>query len=158
MCNHITRFINFCRSNKKKGSLYLFVISNANRSSQLGTHWWSILDIHPSKQLFLFDSYDFTGFKTLMIHDNKNIINKILYGINKFSKKDNIFTLISLKFSLDAYQNLNRSEIKKLSAIAADVFNLINEFGKIHNTKNEIVLCLIDDQLQESTFDSCGIF
>lgn len=93
-----------------------------------------------------------------MIHDNKNITNKILYGINKFSKKDDIFTLISLKFSLDAYQNLNRSEIKKLSAIAADVFNLINEFGKIHNTKNEIVLYLIDDQLQESTFDSCGIF
>ena len=48
-----------------------------------------------------------------MIHDNKNITNKILYGINKFSKKDDIFTLISLKSSLDAYQNLNRSEIKK---------------------------------------------
>ena len=37
----------------------------------------------------------------------------------------------------------------------ADLFHLINEFGKI---KYEIVLYLVDDYLQESTSDTCGIF
>ena len=37
----------------------------------------------------------------------------------------------------------------------ADLFHLINEFGKI---KYEIVLYLVDDYMQESTSDTCGIF
>ena len=106
----------------------------------------------------LFDSYGFTGFKSFIIDDDKNIISRILYGINKFNKKDDIVTLISLNFSVDAYQNLNRSELTKLSTAAEDLFHLINEFEKSHNIKNEIVLYPVDDQLQESTPDTCGIF
>ena len=40
----------------------------------------------------------------------------------------------------------------------ADLNHLINEFGKIRNIKYEIVLYLVDDSLQESTSDTCGIF
>ena len=103
------------------------------------------MDIHASKQLFLFDSYGFTGFKIFITDDDKSTINKILYSINKFNKKDDIVTLISLTFSVDAYENLNLSELTKLSATAADLFHVINEFGKIHKIKNEIVLYLVDE-------------
>ena len=98
------------------------------------------------------------GFKCFIIDGNKNIIDRILYGINKFNKKDDIATLISVKFSVDAYQNLNSSELTKLNTTVADFFHLINEFGKLHNIKNEIVLYLVDDQLQKLTSDTCDIF
>ena len=42
LSNHITRFINFYRIIKEKGSLYLFAILNTYRSSQPETHWWNI--------------------------------------------------------------------------------------------------------------------
>ena len=35
---------------------------------------------------------------------------------------------------------------------------MINEFGKIRNIKNEITLYLVNNQLQESDTDTCGIF
>ena len=146
MSNHIFCFINFYRIIKEKGSVCPFAILNTNRSSEHGAHWLSILDIHLSKQLFLLDSYGFTGFKTFIIDDNKNIINKILYSINKFNKKDDdIVTLISLKFSVDACEDLNRSELAKLSTTAADLSYLINEFGKLHNIKNAIAIYLVHD-------------
>ena len=99
--NFVTPFINFYGLVKKKSSTYPFAIVNTDSLSNLPeTHWWNILNIYLSKQLFLFDSYGFTGLKTFIIQDNRKIINKILYGIEKFSKKDNTETLISLKFSL----------------------------------------------------------
>ena len=156
--NDITHFLSFYRIIKEKGNLYPFAILNTNRNTKPGRHRWNILNIHPSKQLSLFDSYDLTGFKCFIIDGNKNIINRILCGINKFNKKDDISTLISVKVSVDAYQNLNSSELTKLNTIVADLLHLIKEFGKLHNIRNEIVLYLVDDQLQELTSDTCGIF
>ena len=66
--------------------------------------------------------------------------------------------MISVKVSVDAYQNLNSSELTKLNTTVADLLHLIKEFGKLHNIRNEIVLYLVDDQLQELTSDTCGIF
>ena len=98
------------------------------------------------------------GFKCFIIDGNKNIIDRILYDINKFNKKDDITISISVKFSVDAYQNLNSSELTKLNTTVADLFHLTNEFGKLHNINNEIVLYLVDDQLQKLTSDTCDIF
>ena len=61
--NRTTTFLNFMKMVKRKGGYCPFVILNIDRSN-LGIHWWSILNIHPKKQLFLFNSYGFTGFKT----------------------------------------------------------------------------------------------
>ena len=109
----------------------------------------------------MFVSYGFTGFKNFIVDSDKNIINRTLYSINNINKKDDIVSLVSLKFLEDAYQNLNRSELAKLSATAADCFQqtiLINECAKLHNIKNEILLYLVDDQLQESNSYTCSIF
>lgn len=87
------------------------------------------------KQLFLFDSYGFTGLKDFIIQDERKIMNKVLYGVKKFNKKDNIVTLISLKFSINSYQNLNHTEILELSSTAAELFHLISEFANVNNKK-----------------------
>ena len=96
--HQISYFISFYRITKLKGSLYPFAILNSDRSSKPGTHWLSILDIHSSKELFLFESYAFTDFKAILTH-------KILCRTNKFNKKDDVVTFISLKISVDAYLN-----------------------------------------------------
>ena len=102
LSNSVTPFISFYGLVKEKGSTYLFAILNADRSNLPRTHWWSMLNIYSTKQLFLFDSYEFTGLKAFII---PKIINKVLYGVKKFNKTDNIVTLISFKFSISAYRN-----------------------------------------------------
>ena len=73
--------------NKRKGSHDLFTILNTDRSNLPGTHWWSILNIYPKKQLFSF-----------IEQDNGNIKNKILYNTKKLKKKGNIVTLVMVTF------------------------------------------------------------
>ena len=37
----------------------------------------------------MFDSFGFKGFKEFVIQNDKKIINKIFYRVEKFDKKDN---------------------------------------------------------------------
>ena len=80
----ITKCINFYDITKAK---YPFAIFNTDRENKLGTHWWSFLDIYPRKDLLLFDSFGFTGFKQFIVENDENIINKILFNLEKFNKK-----------------------------------------------------------------------
>ena len=50
---------------KNEQMKYGFLISNIDRSDKPGTHWCSILDIHPRKAVFLFDSFGILGIKNL---------------------------------------------------------------------------------------------
>ena len=61
-------------------------------------NWWNSLDLHPEKEIFLFDSFSFEGFKEFILQDNQKVFNKILYGIKNFNKKGNKITLITLSF------------------------------------------------------------
>ena len=79
---------------------------NTDRSNKSGTHWWSFLDLHPKKEIFLFDSFGFEGFKQFIMQNDRKLLNKILFGIEKFKKKDNKITLITLKFSMKAYEGI----------------------------------------------------
>lgn len=62
---------------------------------------WSLLDLHPQKQIFLSDSLGFEDSKEIITKDDEKIINNSLYGINKLKKKTktiNIINLTSLNF------------------------------------------------------------
>ena len=80
--NYINRFISFHEMSKEKK--YPFIIMNTDRANKDGTHWWSFLDLHPKREIFLFDSFGFTGFQKFLIDNDKDILNKILFGIEKF--------------------------------------------------------------------------
>ena len=64
---------------KQKQSTYPFVIMNIERVGEEGKHWRSFLDLDPLKQLFLFNSFGFTGFKEDFIkQDDQKIMNKTI--------------------------------------------------------------------------------
>ena len=101
----------------------------------------------PPKNLFLFDSLGITGFKEFIIDNDLNIINKLLYNVNKFNKNDEKINLINLKFPEFEYDRIKRKNL----------FHLLSEFSKYHNIK-EMTLYAVDDQLQETTSDTFAFF
>ena len=84
--NYVTKFISFHEMMIEKNH-YPFLIMNTDRSNKNGTHWWSFFDLHERKEIFLFDSFGFEGFKEFIIDNDRNILNKILFGIEKLKKK-----------------------------------------------------------------------
>ena len=86
----------------------------------------------------------------------KNIINKILFGIEKVNKKYSKITLMTLKFSIKEYEKIK--EINMLNSTAINVLHLINEYRKRHKLKNETIIHLVDDELQMIEKDTCGMY
>ena len=51
----------------ESGAQHPFIIMNTDRSDKKGTHWWSFPDLHPKKEIFLFDSFGFEGFEEFIL-------------------------------------------------------------------------------------------
>ena len=81
--------------------------------------------MHPKKEILMFDSLGFEGFKEFVIQDDQKIINKIFYGVENFDKKDNKITLVTLRFSIPEYKKLKN--LDKLSKTAVYLLHLINQ-------------------------------
>ena len=129
---------------------------NTDRSDKKGTHWWNFLDLHPKKEIFLFNSFSFEGFKEFIIQDDKKIVNEIFYDVGRFNKKDNKITLVTLKLSIAEYKKLKNFD--KLSETTVDLMHLINKYGKKLNLRCEVVIHLVEDQLQLIEKDTSGIY
>lgn len=136
----------------KTGSTFPFIIMNTNQSNKKGTHWWSFLDLHPKKEIFLSDSFDF---KEFILQDDRNIINKILYRIEKFNEKNDKIILITLRFSMVEYDKIKNKRM--LGETSISLLHVINEFGKLHKLKGKVTIQLVDDQLQMIKRDTCGM-
>ena len=90
--NYVIRFINLHSMMIESKSSFTFIIMNTDWSDKKGGHWWSVLDLHTKKEISLFHSFGFEGFKEFILDNDRNILNRILYGIEKFEKKDNKIT------------------------------------------------------------------
>ena len=155
--NYINKFISYHSIIKDRSKVkYPFIIMNTDRSDRAGTHWWSFLDLHQKKEIFLFDSFGFEGFKKFIIDNDRKVLNKVLFGLNKFQKSDHKITLISVKFSMSEYEKIKAT--KQLKTTTQDLLHLMYEFGKLHNIQDEITVFSLDDQLQKIETDTCGIF
>ena len=153
--NYVTKFISFHEMMIEKNR-YPFIIMNTDRSNKNSTHWWSFLNLQERKEIFLFDSFGFEGFKEFIIDNDRNILNKTLLGIEKLKKKDKKVTLITLKFSMIEYEKIRNGH--RLTPTAQDLLHLMNEFGKLHKIKDIVKVHLVDDQLQKIETDTCGMF
>ena len=120
----ITTYIDFYTINKEKRAKYPFTILNTDRKNKPGTHWWSFLDFHPKRDLLLFDSFGFVGFKQFIVDNNKNIIDKMLFNLEKFSKKDTKINLFWLTFSIESYKQIKEKSLDNLTNTAKDFFHL----------------------------------
>ena len=95
---------------KEKRAKYLFAVFNTDRKNKPGTHWWSFLDIYPKKDLLLFDSFGFTGFKQFIVDNDKNIIDKIkMLNLEKLIKRH------KNQSSLINFRILQKNKIKILT-------------------------------------------
>ena len=101
------------------GARYPFIIMNTDCSDKKDTHWWSFLDLHPKKRNFLFESFGFEGFKEFLLQDDRKTLNKILYGIKRFEKKDKKVTIITLTFSMNVYEKIKNAN--RLSTSTQDL-------------------------------------
>ena len=98
------------------------------------------------KKIVLFDSLGFTDFKEFIIDNDLNIIDKLLYNVNKFNKNDEKINLIDLKVSEYEYDRIKgKGVLSKLADTAKDLFHLLSEFSK-YNVK-EITFYAVDNQL-----------
>ena len=138
----------------ESGAVNLFIIMNTDRSDKKGTYCF--LDLHTKKEVFLFNSFGFQGFKEFILQDDQKILNKVLYGIEKVNEKDNKVTLITLKFSMQEYEKIKNKN--RLSETTIDLLDLMYKFGKKHNLRNEVIVHLVDDQLQMIERDTCGMY
>lgn len=112
------------------GLQYPFLIANTDRSEKDGTHWWSILNISPSKEIFLFNSFGIEGLKNFIIQDDRKIITKVLKGIEKMKTEDSKLTLVKLKFSMKGYSELKQEKVSSLLETAKYFFHFIKSFGE----------------------------
>ena len=73
----ITKYINFYDIIKERRAKFPFAIFNTDRENKPRIHWWSFLDIYPKKDLLLFDSFCFSGFKQFIVDNDIDIIDKL---------------------------------------------------------------------------------
>ena len=63
------------------------------------------MDIEPKTDLFFFfGSFGIEGLENFIIENDKNIIKKILNGIEKITRTDKKLMLVNIKFSKDAFK------------------------------------------------------
>ena len=65
--------------------------------------------------------------------------------------------IVGIKFSTPNYTKFTQKTPANLSATARNLLNFINEFGKLHNIRDEVTVHFVDDQLQNTETDTCGI-
>ena len=96
------------------------------------------------KNLLLFDSFGFVGSKQFIVDNDKNTIDRMLFNLEKFNKKDAKINLVSLKL-----KNIKEKSLDILTNAAKDFFHLPSEFGKLKKQKKEMKIILLNDQLLE---------
>ena len=144
LSNSVTRFISFHEVMIEKNR-YPFIIMNTDQSSKNSTHWWSFLDLHPRKNFFLFDSFWIDRFKEFIINNDRKTHNKILFGIEKFFKKDNKVTVVTLKFSMREYEKIRNGH--RLTTATQDLLHLMYKFGNLHKINGVVILAGIKTKL-----------
>ena len=86
--NRMSKFINHSAMISSKKGKYSFVIANTDVSEKGGTYWWSIPDIEPKTDIFLFDSFRIDGLKHFIVQDDRKMIEKVLFGTEKMTRTD----------------------------------------------------------------------
>ena len=122
---------------------------NTSRKNEPGVQWWNVLNIDPKNELLLLDSKGFEGFKLFILSNDEALIDKLLYDVNKFNNKDNKINLVTVQFSLPAYEKLKESELKSLTTTAQDLFHVLSEFGRYNHVKTKVKLTMVDNELQK---------
>ena len=103
--------------------------------------------------MLLFDSFGLLGLKDFIMQDDKNKINKILFGLQKLKLTDRKFTLAKTTFSQLNFKRLAEKELGKLSKTARDVFHFIERY----TLNDNVHVYILKSQIQQIEADTCGV-
>ena len=155
--NYMNKFVNHAAIINNSGK-FPFIITNTDDSKKPGTHWWCVLHIEPRTDIFFFDSYGIEGLRHFIIQDDKEIVDKILIGIDKMNRSDKKITLCKIKFNLSACKQLSEDEIISLSDTARNFFYFIQTFGNKLKLRSFLNIWMVEDRLQDLDSSTCDIF
>ena len=158
--DYVTKYIKFHELIKeRRESKYPFAIFNTDPHNKAGTHWWSSLDIHPKKNLLLFDSHGITGFKYFIVDNDEKIIDALLYDYKKCKSNNPLFEikLCSMTFDLNVWEKMPKQKKAQLNERATYFFHLLYQFGKLKKV-NKMTIVIVENDLQKLTSSTCGIF
>ena len=158
--NLLTMQLWYLRNKSNIPSLLLILTAVKNADDTLGGiySWWSILDIELRKDIFFFDSFGLDGLKHFVIQDDRDIIEKILFGTEIMTRTESKITLSSTRFNLNAYKNLSVEERDALSDTASNFFHFIQDFGNKLWLRNFVNTWIVEDRVQNLDFVTCSIF
>ena len=125
--------LTFIRLLKKEKHLTHLQYSIQIESTNLACIGGAFLNVFPKNDLLFFDSFGFKGFRYFIIDNDRNIIDKLLHNLNNFKKTDKKVNLVSLKFSISAYEKLKEREISELTDTAKYFFHFLYEFARSNN-------------------------
>ena len=125
---------------------YPFIRANTDNSEKPGVHWWSILDIEPKTDIFLFDFFGLDGLKHFIVQDDKSIVEKILLGMEKMTRTDYKVTLCKIRFNLGDCKMLSEEEIDSLSDTARNFFRFILAFRIKLKLQNFVNIWMVQDR------------
>ena len=111
------------------------------------------------KSLLLFDSHGLDGFKYFTVDNDEKIIDKLLYNF-KNCKNDNADAKIKLcimTFDSTTWDRMSNHKKSQLNETATYFFHLLYQFAKLKKT-NKMNIVIVENDLQELTFPTCGIF
>ena len=121
----------------KKG-IHSFIFANTGSSEKGGMHQWSILDIESKTDIFFFDSFGLDGLKHFIVQDDREVIEKILFGTEKMTRNDKKRTLCNIRFNLNTCKNLSAEEIYALGGTACNFFRFVQACG--NKLSNYVIL------------------
>ena len=147
--NHMNKFIDHAFIISQKKGKYPFVVANTDSSIKNRNHWWSVPDIEPKTDIFVFDSFGVDGLKNFITQDDKKVIEKILFGTDQVKRTDDKITLVNIKFNLNACKNLSKKELDALSNTATNFFHFIQAFGNKLKLWGFVNIWMVEDRVQD---------
>ena len=108
--------------------------------------------------MFFFNSFGLDGLKHFIIQDDRNVIEKILFGTEKMTRTDNKITLCNISFNLNNCKNLSTEELDALSDTASNFFHFVQAFGNKLKLRNFGNIWIGEDRIQNLDSVTCGVF
>ena len=98
------------------------------------------------------------GKKHFIIQDDKKIIEKILFDIERMTSTGNKTALVNIRFNLNACKNLSEKELDALSGAATNFFHSIQAFGNKVILHEFVNIWMAEDRVQDLDSVTCSIF
>ena len=70
---------------------------------------------------------------------------------------DNKVTLLQTTFSSASLKKLTDNKLNRLRVTAKDLFDFINELGKLHNVRGNVRVYMLKDHIKKTKTDTCAV-